>query len=66
VYVVIDLNKSIGVPAESFTSGNDGSRWNEEAHAPTDNEKGRRNKTFDLNKLPPNDEEGFWLEWIAF
>jgi hypothetical protein len=22
-------------------------------------EKGRRKKAFDLNKLPPNDEEGF-------
>jgi hypothetical protein len=59
VYVVIDLNRSIGVPTKSFTSGNDGSGRNEEAHAPADNEKGRRKKAFDLNKLPPNDEEGF-------
>ncbi|KAK2407786.1 hypothetical protein QL285_043361 [Trifolium repens] len=56
VYVVVDLNRSIGVQAESSTCGSDGSGRNEEAHAPTDNEKGRRKTAFDLNELPPNDE----------
>ncbi|MCI84338.1 hypothetical protein A2U01_0105615, partial [Trifolium medium] len=54
VYVVIDLNRSIGALAE-FSAG--GSGRNEEAPTPTENEEGRRKNAFDLNELPPNDDD---------
>ncbi|GAU29819.1 hypothetical protein TSUD_223650 [Trifolium subterraneum] len=58
--LLIDLNRSIGVPADqsSGAGGSGGSGRNEEAPSPApENEEGKRKNVFDLNKLPPNDDD---------
>jgi hypothetical protein len=56
--LVIDLNRSIGAPTESSNAGDSsGSGGNAEAPTPMPkNEEGKRKNVFDLNKLPPNDD----------
>jgi hypothetical protein len=52
------LNRSIEALAGSSTCGNSESGRNEEAPAPApENEEGRRKYAFDLNELPPNDDD---------
>ncbi|GAU25034.1 hypothetical protein TSUD_155080 [Trifolium subterraneum] len=46
--------ESNGAPTESPAGG---SGRNEEAPAPTKNEEGRRKNAYDLNELPPNDDD---------
>ncbi|PNX99221.1 zinc finger (C2H2 type)-like protein [Trifolium pratense] len=57
--LVIDLNRSIGVSAESSGAGGSGGRGrDEEAPVPThENEEGSRKNVFDLNELPPSDDD---------
>ncbi|PNX60706.1 hypothetical protein L195_g052068 [Trifolium pratense] len=54
--LVIDMNRSIGVPTESAAGGSSGSGRNEEP-APTENKEGRRKSGFYLNELPPNEDD---------
>ncbi|GAU29822.1 hypothetical protein TSUD_223680 [Trifolium subterraneum] len=56
--LVIDLNRSIGAPTESSAGGSGTSERNEEAPTPApENEEGRMKNVFDLNKLPPNEDD---------
>jgi hypothetical protein len=55
---ILSIIGQIQAPAEFSTGGNSGSRRNEDlAPAPAKNEEGRRKYAFDLNELPPNDDD---------
>jgi hypothetical protein len=58
--LVIDLNRSIAAPTESSgAGGSNASGTNAETPIPApENEEGNRRKNvFDLNELPPNDDD---------